>query len=156
VSKNSGGGGGLSTGGAVGLTIGLVVLIATIALMAWYYMRKRKQEKQDAFANLSRANSVTGQLGSAGGGVPSRTMSENSRYVLNTNGRQVVEAWEPETGGRQNRLVPVDPRLDPFAPLYQRDNKSRDSINTLRDDQDYSRRVQQPRPVLRVNNPDTE
>jgi cell wall integrity and stress response component len=157
AAKNGGGGGGggLSTGGAVGLTIGLVVLIATIASMAWYYMRKRKQEKEEAFANLSRANSVTGQLGSAGGGVPSRTMSENSRYVLGTNGRQVVETWEPENG-RQNRLVPVDPRLDPFAPLYQRDNLSRDSVNTLRDDHDYSRRVQQPRPVLRVNNPDSE
>jgi cell wall integrity and stress response component len=134
-----------------------VVLIVTIALMAWYYMRKRKQEKEEAFQNLSRANSVTGQLGSAGGGVPSRTMSENSRYVLGTNGRQVVETWEPESAGsRQSRLVPVDPRLDPFAPLYQRDNHSRDSVNTLRDDHDYSRRVQQPRPVLRVNNPDAD
>jgi cell wall integrity and stress response component len=157
VSKDhSSGGSRLGTGGAVGLTIGLVVLAATIGLMVWYYLRKRKQEKSELFENLSRANSVTGQLGSSGGTVPSRTMSENSRYVLGTNGRQVVETWEPESGvKRQSRLIPVDPRLDPFAPLYQQ-NKSRESVNTLRDDHDYSRRVQQPRPVLRVNNPDSD
>jgi cell wall integrity and stress response component len=85
-------------------------------------------------------------------------MSENSRYVLGTDGRQVVEAWEPADtpGSRRSRLMPVDQRLDPFAPLYQRGDgsKSRESINTIRDDQDYSRRVHQTGPILRATNPD--
>jgi cell wall integrity and stress response component len=85
-------------------------------------------------------------------------MSENSRYVLGTNGRDVVETWEPDQdppGSRKSRLMPVDPRLDPFAPVYQRgENKSRESVNTLRDDHDYSRRVHQQGPILRATNPD--
>ncbi|KAG9230641.1 hypothetical protein BJ875DRAFT_149703 [Amylocarpus encephaloides] len=161
VSKEttSGGGrsnGGLSTGGAIGLTVGLVVLAATIGTMIWYYLRKRRQEKAEAFADLSRSNSQSGALGSSNGPqVPSRTMSENSRYVLGTNGRQVVETWETENATAQNRqsqMIPVDPRLDPFAPLYHI-NKSRESVNTLRDDHDYSRRVQAA-PILRMTNPD--
>jgi cell wall integrity and stress response component len=52
--------------------------------------------------------------------------------------------------------MPVDPRLDPFAPVYQRGegNVSRESVNTLRDDHDYSRRVHQKGPILRATNPD--
>jgi len=85
-------------------------------------------------------------------------MSENSRYVLGTDGRQVVETWEPgdAPGSRRSRLMPVDPRLDPFASVYQRngDNKSRESVNTIRDDHDYSRRVVHQGPILRATNPD--
>jgi len=84
-------------------------------------------------------------------------MSENSRYVLGTDGRQVVETWEPgdAPGSRRSRLMPVDPRLDPFAPVYQRgENKSRESVNTIRDDHDYSRRVVHQGPILRATNPD--
>lgn len=81
---------------------------------------------------------------------PSRTMSENSRYVLGTNGRTVVEAWESD-----GKLVPVDPRLDPFAPVYGAGRKSGESVGTLRDDHDYSRRVLGGSgPVLRAMNPD--
>merc|ERR1712093_578404 len=45
---------------------------------------------------LTPANKGGGGLGTAGFGaaaVPSRTMSENSRYVLGTDGRRVVETW---------------------------------------------------------------
>ncbi|CAG8971236.1 hypothetical protein HYALB_00001400 [Hymenoscyphus albidus] len=148
--------GGLSTGGAVGLTIGLIVLFGTVAAMIWYYMRKKKQERteEDGYNNMSRTASFTGVLG---GPTPSRTMSENSRYILGTNGREVIEAWEHDPPGsrKSGPLRPVDQRLDPFAPPYQLgDNRSRDSVNTIRDDHDYSRRVQPIRPILRVNNPD--
>lgn len=88
-------------------------------------------------------------------------MSESSRYVLGTDGRQVVETWEPDlrdvTGSRRSRLIPVDPRLDPYAPVYHRgENVSRESINTLRDDHDYSRKVHQQGTILRATNPDTD
>jgi len=148
---------GLSTGGAVGLTVGLVALVALICSIIYFCIRKRRKEKARAAAD--DINSRRGSSAGLGGHIPSRTMSENSRYVLGTDGRQVVETWEPETrdapGSRRSRLMPVDPRLDPFAPVYQRgENKSRESVNTIRDDHDYSRRVHQQGPILRATNPD--
>ncbi|PMD54140.1 uncharacterized protein K444DRAFT_634905 [Hyaloscypha bicolor E] len=144
----------LGTGGAVGLTIGLVALIATVTALLWFYFRRKRKQEAEEFNNASRRGSTAG----LGGPIPSRTMSENSRYVLGTDGRQVVETWEPgdAPGSRRSRLMPVDPRLDPFAPVYQRngDNKSRESMNTIRDDHDYSRRVVHQGPILRATNPD--
>ncbi|KAL5331870.1 hypothetical protein ACEPPN_001409 [Leptodophora sp. 'Broadleaf-Isolate-01'] len=149
-----GSGGGLGTGGAVGLTIGLVALVAIIAAAIFFFLRKRRRD-QEAAETLSRRGSSAG-FGAAA--VPSRTMSENSRYVLGTDGRRVVETWEPgETAEvRKSRLIPVDQRLDPFSPVYQRgDNKSRESVNTIRDDHDYSRRmVTGGTGILRATNPD--
>ncbi len=147
--------GGLSTGGAVGLTIGLIVAVGIAGAVIYFCLRKRRQEKEgEEYSIMNRRDSSVG----LGGQIPSRTMSENSRYVLGTDGRQVVETWEPDrdtSGSRRSRLMPVDPRLDPFAPVYQRgENKSRESINTIRDDHDYSRRVHQQAPILRATNPD--
>ncbi|TGO19846.1 hypothetical protein BTUL_0002g00920 [Botrytis tulipae] len=158
-SSDSTGDGGLTTGAAVGLTIGLVALIAIIAGIAYFCVRKRRQEKAERYAAVnSRRESLAGVAG-VGGPIPSRTMSENSRFVLGTDGKRVVETWEPELhtpGSRRSQLMPVDPRLDPFAAPYQRgENRSRESINTIRDDHDYSRRVHQG-PVLRAVNPDPD
>ncbi|KAJ8058869.1 hypothetical protein OCU04_011853 [Sclerotinia nivalis] len=155
VSKKNGSG--LTTGGAVGLTIGLVALIAIIAGVTYFCIRKRRQEKAEEYAAV---NSRRESLAGVGGPIPPRGMSENSRYVLGTDGRRVVERWEPELnapGSRGSQLMPVDPRLDPFAAVYQRgENKSRESINTIRDDHDYSRRVHQQGPILRAVNPDPD
>ncbi|KAH6715917.1 hypothetical protein BKA61DRAFT_720035 [Leptodontidium sp. MPI-SDFR-AT-0119] len=139
-----GSGNGLSTGGAVGLTIGLVALVAIIAAAIFFFLRKRRRD-QEAAETLSRRGSSAG-FGAAA--VPSRTMSENSRYVLGTDGRRVRL--------EKSRLIPVDQRLDPFSPVYQRgDNKSRESVNTIRDDHDYSRRmVTGGTGILRATNPD--
>lgn len=154
----SGNSSGLSTGAAVGLAIGLVVLIVIMCSLAYFCWRRRNgggEKEFDGLVTPERRGSSAGI-----GGAPSRTMSENSRYVLGTDGRQVVETWEAGDGpgSRRSRLVPVDPRLDPFAPVYQRgaENKSRESINTIRDDHDYSRRVAHQGPILRATNPDTE
>jgi cell wall integrity and stress response component len=145
---------GLGTGGAVGLTIGLVALIAIVSALIWFCLKRKRQQEAEEYSSMSRRGSSSG----IGGPIPSRTMSENSRYVLGTDGRQVVETWEPgdAPGSRRSRLMPVDPRLDPFASVYQRngDNKSRESVNTIRDDHDYSRRVVHQGPILRATNPD--
>jgi cell wall integrity and stress response component len=143
---------GLNTGQAVGLTIGLVALIAVIGAVIFFCVRKRRQNAAAEPFDDVRGDSSSGPL-------PKRTMSETSRYMLGTDGRQVVEGWEPEdevAGSRRSRLVPVDPRLDPFAPVYQRGDgsKSRESVATIRDDHDYSRRVHGGRPILRATNPD--
>ncbi|KAF8850565.1 hypothetical protein BDZ45DRAFT_602639 [Acephala macrosclerotiorum] len=158
ITKDNKSGGGLSTGAAVGLTIGLVALVAIISAIIYFCIRKRNQEKAEEYDDMDRRGSSAG-IGSLGGPVPSRTMSENSRFVLGTDGRQVIESWEAgdEPGSRRSRLMPVDPRLDPFAPVYQRgENKSRESVNTIRDEHDYSRRVAgHPQgPILRATNPD--
>ncbi|KAJ5040612.1 uncharacterized protein L3040_006261 [Drepanopeziza brunnea f. sp. 'multigermtubi'] len=146
---------GLSTGGAVGLAVGLCALVALLVALAFFLLRKRRQEREAASADdLSRKGSSAG-LGA--GTIPSRTMSENSRYVLGTDGRRVIEQWEPGEAEeiRRSRLIPVDQRLDPFSAVYQRgDNKSRESVNTLRDDHDYSRRVASGPGILRATNPD--
>jgi cell wall integrity and stress response component len=147
------GGHGLHTGQVVGLTIGLVALVAIIGGILFFCVRKRRQSVAgDQFDDVVRGESPFGQL-------PKRTMSETSRYMLGTDGRQVVEGWEPETevaGSRRSRLIPVDPRLDPFAPVYRRGDgsKSQESVATIRDDHDYSRRFHNGRPILRATNPD--
>ena len=145
---------GLNTGQAVGLTVGLVALVAVIGAVIFFIIRKRRQGavEQQFSDDPVRTDSSSGPL-------PKRTMSENSRFMLGTDGRQVVEGWEQEpemAGSRRSRLVPVDPRLDPFAPVYQRGDrsKSHESVTTIRDDHDYSRRVHQGRPILRAINPD--
>jgi cell wall integrity and stress response component len=147
------GGSGLNTGQAVGLTVGLVALVAVIGAVIFFIIRKRRQGAVEQF------NDDPVRTDSSSGPLPKRTMSENSRFMLGTDGRQVVEGWEQEpevAGSRRSRLVPVDPRLDPFAPVYQRGDgsKSRESVATIRDDHDYSRRVHQGRPILRATNPD--
>jgi len=155
TSKSKSNGGSLSTAAAVGLTIGLVVLVAIICAIVYFCVRKRKGAPDEGIEkDSSRRASSSGVLD---GPTPQRTMSENSRYLLNTDGQRVVETWEDRdiSGSRRSRLMPVDPRLDPFAPVYQRgDNRSRESVNTIRDDHDYSRRVHQQGPILRATNPD--
>jgi len=142
--------GGLSTGGAVGMTIGLVALAAIVGLAAWFCLKKRRKQKEVEYVDTSRES-----ISVAGGPIPSRSMSENSRYVLGADGRQGVDRWESDDGSkRKSRIVPVDQRLDPFSPVYTHNmNKSHESVNTIRDDHDYSRRVAS-KPVLRTTNPD--
>lgn len=144
---------GLGTAGAVGLAVGLVALVALTVAIVFFYLRKKRRD-EDAKDAVDFNNAEGGDSG--GGGVPSRTMSENSRYMLGTDGRQIVESWEPDNApaNRSNRLLPIDPRLNPFGLPYQNPNRSRESVNTLRDDQDYSRRIQKP--VLRATNPDSD
>lgn len=69
---------------------------------------------------------------------------------------QPSQAWD--SARRRSHLMPVDPRLDPFATgIYATDpNKSRESFNSLQDNHDYSRRVHEPSRVLRAMNPDPD
>lgn len=159
ANQHSGGGGGSLNGGqAAGLAIGLLAFAAIVGGIGYFCWRKRKQNKaQSEYGGISRRGST---LVSGGAQPPSRTMSENSRYVLATDGRAVYPAWENDdnqAGSRSSRLVPIDPRLDPYAGIYQQGagRQSHDSVNTIHDGRDYSRRVANPKaPVLRAMNPD--
>lgn len=129
---------GLSTGAAVGVAIGVVaavLIICGILFFTWY--RRRKQNEHQSI--IERSNSGRGS--SAGMAGTPRT--------------EMASIWDNENssqGRRNSRFMPHDPRMDPFAGnIYGRfENKSRESVGSLEDNQDYSRRV------LRTTNPDPD
>lgn len=144
------GGGGFGTGAAVGLSIGLVALAVLIGLAIFFLIRRKRKQREE---NEKLASNSSPDMGAT---TPARTLSESSRYMLGSDGRTVVGGWDgmQVPGNRQSRLMPVDPRLDPFAPVYQRGDgsASRESVHTVQDHHDYSRRVM-PQQGLRVLNP---
>ncbi|KAI1083541.1 hypothetical protein F5B20DRAFT_409683 [Whalleya microplaca] len=128
---------GLSTGAAVGVAVGVlgaVIIVALIAIMYWIRRRRSNQEAGMLSNQGSQRGSSSGMMG-----TPTTAMAS---------------VWDGEngsTGRRNSRLMPHDPRMDPYATnIYSRfdHNKSRESINTLQDNHDYSRKV------LRTTNPD--
>ncbi|KAI1658491.1 hypothetical protein F4813DRAFT_50696 [Daldinia decipiens] len=126
---------GLSTGAAVGVAIGVFAAVGlAIGAALFFWLRRRRQDQGDAFAD-----SPGSQRGSSAG-------------MMSTPTTAMASVWDGDTasGGRRNsRFMPHDPRMDPFAAnIYSRENKSRESINTLQDNHDYSRKV------LRTTNPD--
>ncbi|KAG5938519.1 hypothetical protein E4U59_003743 [Claviceps monticola] len=127
---------GLKTGAVVGIVVGVVggVLILA-AVMIFFYFRHKKQQQQNGYQDdPSIRGSSSGMMGSG--------RAEMSRAPTS-----------PGSTGNRSSLLPVDPRMDPFQQsLYVRSG-SRESVGTLRDDHDYSRRIQQPK-VLRATNPD--
>ncbi|KAG6031253.1 hypothetical protein E4U19_008135 [Claviceps sp. Clav32 group G5] len=127
---------GLKTGAVVGIVVGVVggVLILA-AVTIFFYFRHKKQQQQNGYQDdPSIRGSSSGMMGSG--------RAEMSRAPTS-----------PGSTGNRSSLLPVDPRMDPFQQsLYVRSG-SRESVGTLRDDHDYSRRIQQPK-VLRATNPD--
>jgi cell wall integrity and stress response component len=128
---------GLSTGAAVGIAVGVLGLVVLIVAAGVFFWFRRKKRDQTEGAALEHQNSFRG----------------SSAGMMSTPRTEMASVWEGEAqsvGRRSSRLMPHDPRMDPYTTnIYGRfDNKSHESINTLRDDQDYSRRV------LRTTNPD--
>ncbi|KAI1850113.1 hypothetical protein JX265_003485 [Neoarthrinium moseri] len=127
---------GISTGAAVGTAVGVlggVVIFGAVGV--WVWLRRKRQNQGETM--LEHQNSFRG----------------SSAGMMSTPRTDFASVWDGEgnsMGRRSSRLMPHDPRMDPYAAnIYNRfDNKSHESINTLRDDQDYSRRV------LRTTNPD--
>ncbi|KAK7956167.1 er membrane protein [Apiospora aurea] len=125
---------GLSTGAAVGVAVGVIGFFVITGAIAAFFLLRRKRRAQNQ-ALLDRQNSVRG----------------SSAGMMSTPRTEMASTWDGDSMNRRNsRLMPHDPRMDPYATnIYGRfDNKSHESINTLRDDRDYSRRV------LRTTNPD--
>ncbi|OBT78298.1 hypothetical protein VF21_02994 [Pseudogymnoascus sp. 05NY08] len=150
----------LTAGGAAGLGIGIAAFLALVGALIFFFIRRRKRLAAESDVGPAPPTPNTGY-------TPQRTMSENSRYVLGTDGRRVVEGWDSgagdvadtpaSAGSRRSRLMPVDPRLDPFAPVYQQGGASgsRESVGSIQDNLDYSRRVVRTGPpILRATNPD--
>ncbi|KAL2754252.1 hypothetical protein ACRALDRAFT_2043288 [Sodiomyces alcalophilus JCM 7366] len=141
--ESSDGGSGLGTGAVVGIVIGViggVILLAAVGI--FLYLRRRKQQKGDPGINNDKYEDHGGGSSAATPRLPN---------LVVTMGGPSSNADAGAEQRRSSRLMAVDPRMDPYAaPMYR--NKSRESINTLHDDHDYSRKV--TRPVLRATNPD--
>ncbi|KAK0668706.1 hypothetical protein QBC41DRAFT_119079 [Cercophora samala] len=126
---------GLQAGAVAGIAVGIIGGLSVLGLFVWLLWKKRRQEEQQGFVSPMRGGSASG-MASIGSKAPHVTEQPLS--------------WEAK---RRSQLMPIDPRLDPF---YVRDpNRSRDSINSLQDNHDYSRRLDAPR-VLRATNPDPD
>ncbi|KAI8961644.1 hypothetical protein F5Y11DRAFT_222528 [Daldinia sp. FL1419] len=126
---------GLSTGAAVGIAIGVFAAVGmAVGAGLFFWLRRRRRDQGDALAD-----SPGSQRGSSAG-------------MMSTPTTAMASVWDGDaaSGGRRNsRFMPHDPRMDPFAVgIYSRENKSQESINTLQDNHDYSRKV------LRTTNPD--
>jgi len=145
---------GLGVGASVGIAIGVISAAVLAAVAAFCVWRRRKQQEDEAkgvFHTPSPRGSSAGMTGSpkvaeAGMTPPFLSRNPDGTYESDHSGR------------RRSFLMPIDPRIDPaHTAIYNRDgNKSHESVNTLRDDQDYSRRVHQPTKVLRATNPDPD
>lgn len=140
---------GLGTGAAVGIAVAVIAIVVGAAIAAFCVWRRKKQQREaeTMFNRLSPRGSSAGMMS-----TPGMTEAGSTPPFLG----RVGSTWESEgSGRRRSTLMPIDPRIDPnHSGIYDRNlNKSHDSVNTLRDDQDYSRRVHQPPKVLRVTNP---
>jgi cell wall integrity and stress response component len=145
---------GLQTGAIVGIVIGVVGGLAVIAAFLWLWLKRRRQNQDDApgLGSQTRGSGSPGVMG-----TPKLGEVTENRYAGAAAGAAGA-AWDSQNK-RRSHLMPVDPRLDPYATgLYAGDpNRSRESFNSvLQDSQDYSRRVHQPQRVLRAMNPDPD
>ncbi|CAJ0541561.1 Ff.00g081120.m01.CDS01 [Fusarium sp. VM40] len=130
--------GGMNTGQVVGIVVGVIVAVigaAALALFFWF-RRKKQQNEQEAYQDDPSIRDSSSGIA--------------QRPDMSMNGGSQIAAG---AAGSRNSTLQVDPRMDPFKQgLYVR-SASHESINTLRDDHDYSRRIQPPK-VLRATNPD--
>ncbi|CAI4216959.1 unnamed protein product [Parascedosporium putredinis] len=137
---------GPSSGAIAGIVVGVVLAIAAIIAGACLILRRRRQARNGQEGAFEARSSHSSAF--AGWGSDAKEKDNPAAPAA-----AVVAGSVAGSSSRNSRLMPIDPRMDPFsAGIYAR-TKSRESINTLHDDQDYSRRVHQPR-VLRATNPD--
>lgn len=155
-------------GKVAGLFVGIGLIICLLAAaLIWFYLRRKRNLEAETLASV------------AGGETPQRRQSKLSTMGLlggtrRSNKRKSVPAiqtsgWGPGNGNEKSpsdtpidyhrtsypRIV--DQRLEPAAlwnPLQ--DNGSHVSIQSFRDDQDYSRRmlrVSDTYPIVTVSSP---
>ncbi|ODA81149.1 hypothetical protein RJ55_04113 [Drechmeria coniospora] len=144
---------GLGTGAVVGIVVAIVVVIlACVALgLFMYFRRQAKKQNQSDYPDDP---SIRGSSSNMMGGRPEMSgISGASSSPSSAAAAAAAAAVAAASAGGRNSLLQVDPRMDPFKQgLYARAG-SHESVNTLRDDHDYSRKIQQPK-VLRAMNPD--
>ncbi|KAK4218520.1 hypothetical protein QBC37DRAFT_188377 [Rhypophila decipiens] len=152
LAESNSGGGGLATGAAVGIAVGVVAALAVVGVFLWLWCVKRKRREAEANGGTLGTPSVHGSSGMLG--TPKTAEISNPFGASDGSDGGVWDA----NGKRRSHLMPIDPRLDPFAKgIYAgAQNKSHESIGSLQDNHDYSRRVHQAPRVLRAVNPDPD
>lgn len=135
---------GLNTGQVVGIVVGVIgAVIIGAALALFFFLRRKKQR------NEHEAYPDDPSIRDSSSGIANRP------DMSMAGGSPVAASAAAGSVGNRNSMLQVDPRMDPFKQgLYVR-SASHESINTLRDDHDYSRKIQAPK-VLRATNPDPE
>ncbi|KAJ2903761.1 hypothetical protein MKZ38_009413 [Zalerion maritima] len=127
--RDSSDGGGLSSGAAAGVAAGVIVAVLGISGGLFFLWWKKRRDRQEACsADPSPRSSSAGMVS---------TMAS------------MTEAGQSGTK-RGSKFIPIDDRMEFHHGIYARGEHpvSRDSVDSLRDDMDYSRRV------LRTTNPD--
>lgn len=145
---------GLQGGAVAGIVVGIVGGLAVIAAFLWLWFSRRRRREVDEVKGLGDP---------IGGGSSPRTLATPKTSEINENRftpgstGPAAAAWDT-SNKRRSHLMPIDPRLDPFAKgIYTSDqNRSRESFNSLQDNHDYSRRVHEAPRVLRATNPDPD
>lgn len=140
---------GLAKGAIAGLVIGILALIAAFIAGAILYRRHRKNQMLQEQAPLNAALAGSHRRGSSAGIMSKAGTISSSGYGL-----AMEEDMSYASPSRRISMKPLDPRLDPSQMFGLYRAASHDSINTIRDDQDYSRRIQEAPRVLRVTNSD--
>jgi len=146
-SQSNDGDGGLGTGAVVGIVVGVIgaVLIAAGVILFWFFKRRKRNQQSDYTEDPSVRGNSSDRVASS-----HPEMSMGAGAALSGAGSN-----SPTSTSNRNSMLAIDPRMDPFKQgLYMRTG-SHESINTLRDDHDYSRRIQSPK-VLRATNPDPD
>jgi hypothetical protein len=134
----------------------VVILLAVGGGIAWFIIKRRRKaaEELGGPGSLGHRGSSSGMMTAPG----VAEVAETRYYMGSSNNRNNDNSPPSGLERRRSTLMPIDPRLDPFSKgIYNRtENRSHESINTLEDNQDYSRRIQEPPRVLRAINPDPD
>ncbi|KAL2021094.1 hypothetical protein VTK56DRAFT_7513 [Thermocarpiscus australiensis] len=138
---------GLPAGAIAGIVIGVIVGLAAFAALLWFLFVKRRKQNPEESGGLATP--------ARGGGSPRALATPKSAEVSES---RYAGADGESSSKRRSYLMPVDPRLDPYAKgIYVGDgNRSRESLASLQDNQDYSRPVFEAPRVLRATNPDPD
>jgi cell wall integrity and stress response component len=126
---------GLSTGAVAGIVVGviLVVVIAAGFAILWFLRRKKRSREESEFQNDP-------SVGSTRGGSPGTVTTAGPEMMGTSSAANTI--------GNRNSVMNIDPRMDPVLGqgLYGGRSGSQESLNSLQDNRDYTRR-------LRVMNP---
>ncbi|KAK4228815.1 hypothetical protein QBC38DRAFT_135345 [Podospora fimiseda] len=139
---------GLHGGAVAGIIVGVIGGLIVLAVVIWMLWRKRREATNSEIGFVGpprRGGSATGSIAAMGSIKSGPHVSEN-RYLQRDHG------WEESK--RMSLVPPTDPRMK--TGLYNRDNRSHDSMASLQDNQDYSRIIAAPTRVLRVTNSDPD